>query len=236
MANFVLVHGTGCGGWVWHRLTPHLRALGYAVYAPTLTGLADRKHLLNEQVNLTTHITDIDNLIFYEDLQDVILVGNSYGGMVISGAAARLTERIKLLVYLDAYLPNNGQSEADLLPKEMLAARHKEAEARGGTISPPPPGLFGISDPVVVEWVQSRMTPHPFRTYTEAIHWDGQPMDTIPGIFIHCTGNPPATPDLFAASAMKARARGWPVIELAAGHLAMLTQPQTLAKILLEAI
>ncbi len=236
MANIVLVHGSGCGGWVWHKLTPSLRALGHSVYAPSLTGLADRKHLLNEQVDLTTHITDIVNLIIYEDLQDVILVGNSYGGMVISGVAARITNRFRLLVYLDAYLPDDGQSEADLLPAEMLAARRKEAEEHGGTNAPPPPGIFGISDPGLAEWVQSRMTPHPFRTYTEAIHWEEQAMTSIPGLFIHCTGNPPTTPDLFAASAMRARSKGWPVIDLPAGHLAMLTDPQSVAEILLEAI
>lgn len=232
MSTFVLVHGTGCGGWVWQKVTSLLRTRGHAVYTPTLTGLADRRHLLNDQVNLTTHITDITNLIFYEDLNDVILVGNSYGGMVITGTAGRIPERLKLLVYLDAYLPDDGQSEADLLQEELLARRMAEAAAHGGVIQPPPPGIFGISDPWLVDWVSKRMTPHPISTYIEPVHIDNGPSSPVPLIYIHCTGNPATTPDLFSESAAKAKNRGWPVIEMNTGHLAMLSQPQSLMEIL----
>jgi len=234
MTNFVLVHGTGCGGWVWQKLAPLLRAGGHEVYSPTLTGLADRKHLLNESVNLTTHINDVSNLIFYEDLSSVILVGNSYAGMVITGVATRTPERLKLLVYLDAYLPDDGQSEADLLPAGMLASRKADAAEHGGFIQPPPPAIFGITDPELVNWVQARMTPHPLRTYTEPVHIGNAKSLAIPRFYIHCTGNPTTTPDLFLASAKKARNHGWPVIELEAGHLAMLTHSHQLAEILLK--
>src|SRR5512136_1070431 len=111
MASFILVHGTGSGGWVWKKISPLLRQQGHEVCTPTLTGLSDRSHIRDCSINLTTHIIDITNLITYEDLTDVILVGNSYAGMVITGVAARLPEKIRLLVYLDAYLPDNGQSE-----------------------------------------------------------------------------------------------------------------------------
>ena len=114
MATFVLVHGTGHGGWCWQKLAPLLRAGGSEVYTPTLTGLGDRSHLLGCGVDLTTHITDVASLLFYEDLLDVILVGHSYAGMVITGVAATVPERLRLLVYLDAYLPDEGQSELDL--------------------------------------------------------------------------------------------------------------------------
>ena len=121
MATFVLVHGSHGGGWIWQKVTPLLRSAGYEVYTPTLTGLSDRSHLLECGVNLTTHITDVINLMDYEDLTDVILVGNSYAGMVITGVAAKEPERLKQVVYLDAYLPDTGQSELDLWPVEMQA-------------------------------------------------------------------------------------------------------------------
>lgn len=234
MTNFVLVHGTGCGGWVWQKLAPLLRARGHEVYSPTLTGLADRKHMLNDGINLTTHINDVSNLIFYEDLSSVILVGNSYAGMVITGVAARITERIKRLIYLDAYLPDDGQSEADLLPAGVFALRQADAAEQGGVIQPPPPAIFGITDPELVNWVEARMTPHPLRTYTEPVYIGNSKSLAIPRIYIHCKGNPATTPDLFLASAKKARNHGWPVIELEAGHLAMLTHPHQLAEIFLK--
>jgi pimeloyl-ACP methyl ester carboxylesterase len=236
VATFILVHGTGCGGWVWQKLAPLLRGKGHEVFAPTLTGLSDRNHLLNCGVNLTTHITDIVNLILYEDLSDVILVGNSYAGMVITGVAAKIPERLKLLVYLDAYLPDNGQSEADLLPSEMLAARQADEVEHHGLIQPPPPAIFGVTDPILENWVKARMTPQPIDTYTEPVPTGDARSAAIPAVFIHCTGNPDTTPDLFAPSAAKARARGWQVNELKAGHLAMLTAPQQLATILLQAL
>jgi len=236
MATFVLVHGTSCGGWIWKQVSPLLRTAGHDVYTPTLTGLSDRNHLLPFGVNLTTHITDIVNLLYFEDLTDVILVGNSYAGMVISGVSAKIPERVKLLIYLDAYLPDDGQSEADLLPSEMLVARAADAAAHGGVIQPPPPAIFGVTDPILQQWVEARLTPHPFATYTEPVRIGNAGSSVIPGMFIHCTGNPLTTPDLFASSANKARARGWRVKELDAGHLAMLTAPRQVADILFQAL
>ena len=112
MTTFVLVHGSFGGGWVWQKVTPFLRRGGYEVYTPRLTGLSDRSHLLDCGVNLTTHITDVASLLFYEDLSDVVLVGHSYAGMVITGVAANVPERLKLLVYLDAYLPSDGHTSS----------------------------------------------------------------------------------------------------------------------------
>jgi pimeloyl-ACP methyl ester carboxylesterase len=234
MSTFVLTHGTSCGSWVWSKLSPRLRAEGNDVYTPTLSGLADRKHLLNSGINLSTHISDIANLIFYEDLSKVILVGNSYAGMVISGVAAKIPERLSYLVYLDAYLPDDGQSEADLLPAEVFKARRAEAMAHAGVIQPPMPEIFGITDPVLKQWVEVRMTPHPIATYTEPVPAAGAMSAAIPRIYIHCTGNPATTPDFFASSADKAQSKGWQVIELATGHLAMLSAPDQLANILFE--
>lgn len=207
------------------KISTPFRARGHEVYTPTLTGLSDRIHLLNCGVNLTTHITDIIDLIFYEDLSYVILVGNSYAGMVITSVAAKIPERLKLLIYLDAYLPDAGQSEADLLPVDMFAARQAEAVKHGGLIQPPQPTIFGVTDPILEQWVVARMTPQPLDTHTEPVPAGNARSAVIPQIFIHCTSKPDSTPDLFAGSASKAKARGWQVYELATGHLAMLTAP-----------
>lgn len=234
MANFVLVHGSNGGGWVWQKVAPLLRVAGHEVYAPTLTGLSDRSHLLECGVNLTTHIADVVNLLIYEDLSDVILVGNSYAGMVITGVAAKAPERLKLLVYLDAYLPDNGQSEADLWPPERRALAQAAEDATRGLAQPPPPALFGVTDPALADWITARSTPHPTATYTEPVPAGNSRSAALPRVFIHCTANPRTTPDVFGPFAAKARAQGWEVREIAAGHLAMLTAPQEVAGMLRE--
>jgi pimeloyl-ACP methyl ester carboxylesterase len=231
MSTFVLVHGSNCGGWVWKKLTPLLRAAGHEVYAPTLTGLSERSHLLHCGVDLTTHITDITNLIAYEDLTDVILVGNSYGGMVITGVAATAPERLKLVIYLDAYVPDDGQSEVDLWPPERRAAA-EEAEVEG-LAQPPPLALFGVNDPELVDWIEERLSPHPVSTYTEPVPSGIAGSDELRRGFIYCTGNPRTTPDVFGTFALKAREKDWDVQEIPTGHLAMLTAPKELAELLL---
>jgi pimeloyl-ACP methyl ester carboxylesterase len=234
MATFVLVHGSNGGGWVWQKVAPLLRAAGHEVYAPTLTGLADRAHLLECGVHLMTHITDIANLLFYEDLADVILVGNSYAGMVITGVAAEAPERLKLVVYLDAYLPDDGQSEADLWPAERRAIAQAAEASTKGLAQAPPPAIFGVTDPALVDWINARLTPQPVATYTEPVPESNAKSVALQRVFVRCTGNPPTTPDVFGPFAAKARAKGWPVYELPAGHLAMLTAPRELADMLLK--
>lgn len=234
MATFVLVHGSNDGGWVWHRLAPLLRVAGHEVYTPTLTGLADRDHLLRCGVDLTTHITDVVSLLFYEDLSNVILVGNSYAGMVITGVAAQAPERLRLLVYLDAYIPEDGQSESDLWPPERRAIAEAAEAATPGLAQAPPPALFGVTDPALAAWITARMTPQPVATYTEPVPPGNATSTALPRLFIHCTANPPTTPDVFGPFAVTARAKGWNVREIATGHLAMLTAPVELAEMLQE--
>ncbi|MFN2194905.1 MAG: alpha/beta hydrolase [Anaerolineales bacterium] len=231
MSTFVLVHGSNCGGWVWKKLIPLLRAAGHEVYAPTLTGLADRSHLLHCGVDLTTHITDVANLIIYEDLTEVILVGNSYGGMVITGVAAKIPEQLKLIVYLDAYLPEYEQSESDLWPPERSAAA--EAAEADGLAQPPPLSLFGLNDPELMAWIDDRVSPHPVSTYNEPVPYGNAKSEAVPRVYIYCTGNPASTPDVFGPSAAKAREKGWDVYELATGHVAMLSAPLELSELLL---
>ena len=167
MTTFVLVHGSFGGGWVWQKVTPLLRAQGHEVYTPRLTGLSDRSHLLYCGVDLTTHITDVASLLYYEDLSDVVLVGHSYAGMVITGVAAKIPERLKLLVYLDAYVPDDGQSEFDLWPAEERAKAQADMAAGRGLRQPPPPADLGITDPEMADWVYERFTPHPLVTYDQ---------------------------------------------------------------------
>lgn len=231
--TFVLVHGSHDGGWIWQKLAPLLRAAGHTVYTPTLTGLSDRSHLLACGVNLTTHITDVANLLYYEDLSDVVLVGNSYAGMVITGVAARTPERLKLVVYLDAYLPDDGQSELDLWPNEMRAAIEADAATKEGLRMPPPPALFGVTDPALAEWLAARMTPQPLATYTEPVALGDARSAALRRVYIHCTAGAATTP-IFAPFAAKARRLGWETHALAADHISMLTAPIETARLLLE--
>lgn len=232
MATFVLVHGSHGGSWIWKKVLPLLRARGHEVYTPGLTGLSDRAHLLQCGVDLMTHVTDVASLLFYEDLSEVVLVGNSYAGMVITGVAASVPERLKMLVYLDAYVPDDGQSEEDLWPPEMRTAILADEAAVRGVRQPPPPSAFGITDPEVAEWVTARWTPHPLATYTQAVPRGNAWSAALPRVFIHCTGDPATTLPVFATCAAKARASGWEVHELVTGHVAMLTAPREVAELL----
>ncbi|MCA1554595.1 MAG: alpha/beta fold hydrolase [Chloroflexi bacterium] len=232
MATFVLIHGSWGGAWIWQKVTPLLRAAGHEVYTSGLTGLSDRSHLLNCGVDLTTHITDVASLLFHEDLSDVVLVGNSHAGMVITGVAAHVPERLRQLVYLDAYVPDDGQSEVDLWPNEMRAAIEADEAAGRGLRPPASPEWLGITDPDMANWVKARMTPQPLATYTQPVPRGNAQSAALPRVYLHCTAGP--TTALFAPFAAKARAAGWRVYEFATGHVAMLTAPSELAAFLLD--
>ena len=232
MATFVLVHGSFGGGWVWKKVTPILRAGGHEVLTARLTGLSDRSHLLHCGVDLATHITDVASLLYYEDLSDVVLVGHSYAGMVITGVAADIPERLKLLVYLDAYVPSEGQSEFDLWPAEERSAAQADMVAGRGLRQPPPPAILGITDPEMADWVYARFTAHPLATYDQPVPVGSAKSAALPRVYIRCTAG--LWTPRFAPSAAKARAAGWEVRELATGHMAMLTAPREVAELLLD--
>ncbi len=216
---------------MWQRLAPLLQAAGRRVYCPTLTGLGDRSHLLSPAVDLDTHIKDVANLLFYEDIREAVLVGHSYSGMVITGVAQTVPERVAQLIYLDAYVPQPGQSRWDLLPPEVVAAERAAVGADGGTGPPPPASIMVPIDTDTATWVDARLSPrHPVRTYEQPIPANGSVLESIPRAFIQCI----LGPSRFGPSAATARASGWPVRELAAGHLAPLTHPREVADLLLE--
>jgi pimeloyl-ACP methyl ester carboxylesterase len=140
--TFLLVHGAWGGGWVWRRVSDLLEKRGYKVFAPTMTGVGERSHLLDAKVNLSTHITDIVNVIKWERIEDVVLVGHSYGGMVITGVAEAMERSIASIVFLDAFLPDNNQALADIAPPAVRTA----AEKHDLTVAPPPAEFFGVNE------------------------------------------------------------------------------------------
>ncbi len=220
--TFVLLHGAWHGGWCWAKLTPLLRAKGHEVFTPTLTGLGERAHLLSAAIDLETHINDIVALLDYEDLHEVILVGHSYGGMVIAGVAGRLASRISRLVYLDAFLPDDGKALKDYAPVPPT-------RADGWRM--PPPGTatsWGVSSASDIRWMERRLGDQPLATFTQALPESSVRVPDSKQAFIQCTQAP-----FFAEAAMRARARGFESRELlVGGHDVMISAPEALTSML----
>ena len=235
MTQFVLVHGAWHGGWCWARVIPLLRAAGHAVHAVTLTGLGERAHLLSAGIRLRTHFQDVLNLIACEELDEVVLVGHSYGGMVITGVADALQRErpglLRHLVYVDGSAPRTGESWSSPHAPDVVAARIEAALATGGVSMPQPDaGVFGLAGPDR-DWVNRRLTPHPFGLYEDTLAFDEAAVARLPRTFIDCIE--PAFPNI---AAMRRRVRaepGWRVVELATGHDAMVSAPRELAAVLL---
>ncbi|MEZ4866269.1 MAG: alpha/beta fold hydrolase [Caldilineaceae bacterium] len=230
-ATFVLVHGAWHGGWCWKKLTPLLCAAGHAVFAPTLTGLGERAHLLNPQVGIKTHIDDIVALLDYEDLHNVILVGHSYGGMVISGVAERAAPRLAHLVYLDAFVPGDGQSLFDTIPDHGAAMKKIAEDSGDGWKVPLDKATFGVTDEVDIAWMSTRITAQPLRSFTEPVRLTDPTALALPRSYVLCRQEEPS---LFAPFAEQAQRIGWGYHALMTGHDAMITEPEMLASILLE--
>lgn len=232
---FVLVHGAWHGGWCWVRVAERLRAAGHTVFTPTLTGLGERRHLISPQVNLDTHISDVVELIDNEELQNVVLVGHSYAGIVISGVADRIAPRLSQLVYLDSLLLASGRSIFSDFPKDVVDARLKAIRETGGGVGAAAalsPTAFGVKDPADVQWVARRLTPHPVGTYQQPLLLNEPLGNGLRKTYIECTVDPIAT-----LEPAKARVRNdptWKVRTLATGHDAMVTAPGPLTDMLIE--
>jgi pimeloyl-ACP methyl ester carboxylesterase len=208
VATLVLVHGAHAGGWWWGESRDLLRAAGHEVHAPTLTGLGERAHLAGHGVGLSTHVADVANLLFHEDLRRVVLVGCSYGGMVITGVADLVPERVSALVYVDALVPRDGEAALDLLAPDRRAAM-LELRARAESAVP----LAADADP--------RLSPQPLQTLLEPLRLRARP--TLPRSFIRFTARPHPS---IASSAERVLAdEGWRYRELPGRHTAARDRP-----------
>jgi pimeloyl-ACP methyl ester carboxylesterase len=222
----VLVHGAWHGGWCWTKLAPLLRAAGHQVFTPTLTGLGERVHQLSADVDLGTHVQDVVALLEYEDLRDVILVGHSYGGMVIAGVAAAAAPRVAKLVYLDAFLPEDGKSVKDYAPLPPT-------RADGWRVAPLATAQqFGVTNVQDAEWVDHRLGDQPFKTFTDPARLSGSSLPPARQSFVQCSEAP-----WFVEAGERAKRMGFRYRALlTAGHDAMITQPGELADLLVEVV
>lgn len=234
MATYLMVHGGGHGGWCYQPLARLLRAQGHEVYAPTLTGLGERAHLVSPAVNLDMHITDILKVIQFEDLHDVILAGHSYGGLVIRGVADKIPDRIAHLVFLDAATPANGQSLADWGGASVQGFRASGRVVDGVEMvmfpGDGPLKNHGVTDPAQIAWMAPRLTPHPWACFEQKLHLTNEDaLEKIPQTHIICK----AHLGVHDLTAIKAASDGrlW-VIDT--GHDLMISEPGAVAEMLLS--
>src|SRR5258708_3659994 len=214
MATYVLVHGAWHGAWCWRRVARLLAANGHDVYTPTLTGVAERSHLLTPDIDLDTHILDVVNEMRWRQLTDVVLVGHSYAGLVISGVAEKMEQAIGSFVMLDAFFPENGQSIVDLQPpatRDAILA----AERSGATVVPPrPAAMFNVNERDRA-WVDAQCTPHPIKCFTQKLVLTGARERVAKKAYIRAASYPSQPFDHGLATA---REKGWRTYEVACGH------------------
>jgi pimeloyl-ACP methyl ester carboxylesterase len=209
---------------MWSRLARELRSRGHEVFTPSLTGVGERAHLAAPAVNLSTHIADVLHALEYERLEQVVLVGHSYGGMVVTGAADRAPARIAALVYLDAFVPQNGQALVDFLPQPMRERLPRD-EWR---VPPLPPHAQGMSDATEIAWVADRRVPQPLGTFTEKLSLEGRYRG--PWRYILCSGYSPST---FRAFGERLRSDpAWRYDELPTHHYPQVSMPRQTAELL----
>jgi pimeloyl-ACP methyl ester carboxylesterase len=230
MANFALVHGAWDGGWIFRKVARILRSAGHEVFAPTLTGLGERSHLRSMAISLDTHIQDVVNVIAWEDLDQVVLCGHANGGTVITGVADAIPEKLKAVVYLDAIIPEDGQSTMDLIDPARIAAFVKGAAGLGGDAVPPSTNQ-SIANANERAWVLAKMTPHPLGALVEGIRLTGAHTRVPKYIAVFAEGGA-----IGAGFADKCRAKpGWDVRFMQGGHSLMIDDAEGVAAILIEA-
>ena len=229
MATFVLVHGAWAGSVVWRKLAPRLRKAGHEVYAPTLTGIGARKHHLSREIDLETHIQDVIGVVEDEDLSDIILVGHSSGGMVISGVADRVPEKVASLVYLDAFVPENEESLLSLLPPDLRLAT---VPGEDWLVAPIPSASFGFKRPEVIALWEGKSGPHPLATLSQQVQLTGGIGRIRQKMYI--LGTDPARFTQFYDKVKNDP--GWTVHTLPCTTFMQLEMPDELTAILLKAI
>ncbi len=231
--TFVLVHGAWHGGWCWRRVSDILAAQGHRVFTPTLSGLADKSHLMSPAINLQTHVDDIVNLVRWERLENICLVGHSYAGMPISLVAEAVGDKISSIVFLDAFVPEDGETPLDLITP-AVQADIRAAIARGDVSrASPPAAYFKVMTPDDVVWIDSLTTPHPNGVWTGVMKLSGAREKIAKKSYIRA-GLYPSAP--FDAHMEKcARRPGWQTQSIASGHDVMVDAPRELAQALTQA-
>jgi pimeloyl-ACP methyl ester carboxylesterase len=229
--TFVLVHGTWHGGWCWRRVVDALESKGHRVYAESLTGLGDRSHLLTRDVNLTTHVNDVVNLIKWDDLMDIVLVGHSSAGFVITQAAEQIGPSVASIVYLDAFIPQPGDNLISLAnpgPRKAL----EDAVARGDLVAKPVPSAAFKVNEKDQPWVDGKCTPHPLAAVAEKVTAAGAHEKIARKTYIRAKGfdSPVFDQTLAKVKTMP----GWKTFEVPSGHDVMVDMPDRLVEILLE--
>ena len=238
MATFVLVHGAWHGGWCYKRVAQRLRQAGHEVYTPTLTGVGERAHLVNRAINLDTHVQDILGLIRCEELSDFVLCGHSYGGMVISGVAEKIPEKIRSLVYLDAFVPVNGRSLLDMLPAQTQAAMRDDAQhnGEGYLVTPLSAERFNVNTKDAA-WVDRMCVKHPLACFEQKLQLSGGTARVPRHTYILATGYGPDAESPFTSIAerLKNDSIAWHMVSVPCGHDVMVDMPGELAELLIAA-
>lgn len=227
MATYVLLHGAYQGGWIWQRVTPHLRAAGHTVFAPTLDGCAERRHALRPGIDTQSHAAEVAEMLFFEDLRDIVLVGTSCGGMVACRTAELARDRIGRIVLADALALLDGETVDDHVKRPMAITTDL---ATGPSREDAANRMFVSLDPATKRWALERYTPHPVAAMTQPVRLDRFWQERWDASVIWCrqSVNPPLAHQRRAAETLKAR---WH--ELDTGHYPMLTAPEGLAKLLM---
>ena len=227
MSTFVFVSGAWLGSWCWKRMTPFL--MNQSVYCPTLTGLGERSHLTDHEINLSTHIQDVVNLIIYEELNDVVLVGHSYAGFVITGVADQLPKRIKHLVYLDANVPQGNEAFFDAWSENGRNIVYTEAKAAGTPrFWPLPKDVVDLFNPSDQGLMKSKATAHPIGTFEEALISNQQNWESLPKTYILCEDGRQQFPPYVENAKSSSE---WGFTSLETHHWPMISKPKELAMI-----
>ena len=229
MATFLIAHGAWSAGWSWKKMRPLLYERGHKLFTPTYTGVGERVHLAGPEIGLETHISDILGVLEFEDLRDVFLVGHSYGGMVATGVADRAPERLAPLIYLDAFVPHNGQALFHLLPPDAKAAMREAVQTVGDGWLVPQNPLPPDTSEADIAWITPRRVMQPRKTFEQPVTLTGA-VDRLSKTYVYCLR--PGPEDVFKGFARRARNEGWDYFEIDSSHSPHITAPEALAALL----
>ncbi len=236
MTAFVLVHGAWHGGWCWRRVADRLRQQGHDVYTPTLTGLGDRRHLANPEIDLEMHVADVIGVLDAEELRDSVICGHSYGGMVITPVLDRRPASFRAAMWLDAFVPADGQCVMDLQPPERAKNLREKirTEGEGWWIPPMTPEYFGVMNEQDAAWIRRRCVPQPYRTFTQPVRLDGAWQSVARKMYVMADLHPNSNFGRVASSL--SAEPDWEVRTVPSGHEVMVDTPDLLVELLLDLV